>query len=80
MKRTLVIVFILATGCTSTQLTTEHWSLKRTSFLQRMDIPEVSITPDGTATLKGYKTDGGSDIAAAVTAAAVSAAIKSTVP
>lgn len=74
------VVLLLLAGCTTTAVKTEQWELKRTSFLQKLDIPSVSIAPDGTATLTGYKTDGGSEAVAVITAAAVSAAIKSATP
>jgi len=67
-------------GCTTTSVKTEQWELRRTSFLQKLEIPSVTIAPDGTAVMTGYKTDGGSEAAAAITSAAVSAAIKSAAP
>jgi len=67
---------LFGVGCTVTKITTDHWALSRTSFLQRLEIPEVQISTNGTAVLKGYKTDGGNEAAAAIAGAAVSAAIK----
>ncbi len=71
---------MLGAGCTSTTVQAPGWSLKRTSLLQRIDMPELIISTNGTVTLRGYRTDGGSDLAAQVTAAAVSAAVKSAAP
>lgn len=82
MKRFLLAVCLAAvcSGCTVTKIKTEKWELRRTSFLQRLEIPSVTIAPDGTAVLTGYKTDGGTEAAAAITAAAVAAAMKSVTP
>ena len=78
MKLILFIAVVLGLcGCTTTEITTGQWSMKRRSFLQRMDISEVRISTNGTATLTGYRSDGGNDAVAAVTAAAVSAAVNS---
>lgn len=80
LKNLWWLLIILLMGCTVTDLTTEKWHIHRVSFLQRMEIPEVTIETNGTAILKGYKSDGGSDVAAAVTRAAVSEALKSAKP
>lgn len=80
IKNLLWLAGLILTGCTTTTVRTEHWELRRTSFLQRLEIPSVTILPDGTAEMTGYKTDGGTEAAAAITSAAVTAAIKSTVP
>ena len=66
MKRILTLILSALCGCTTTTVETPLWSLHRSSFLQRLEIPEVSIGTNGTATLKGYKTDGGGDAAAAI--------------
>lgn len=73
-------VLVVFSGCTVTKIKTPGWELNRTSFLQKVEIPRVTVGPDGTATLEGYKNDGGNDAVAAITAAAVSAAIKSVAP
>lgn len=76
----LMFVSVICSGCTVTRITSPTWELKRTSFLQKTEIPKVSIQPDGTAVLEGYKNDGGNEAAALITAAAVSAAVKSASP
>ena len=63
------------TGCTSTTVTTPAFTVKRTSFLQRLEMADVSLSTNGTASMKGYKTDGGNEAAAAIVGAAVGAAV-----
>jgi hypothetical protein len=70
-------LLLLQAGCTVTRITTDHWSIRRMSFLQRLEIPEVEFGSNGVAILRGYRSDGGNQAAAAITAAAVTAAIKS---
>lgn len=70
----------IADATTTNVVTPTTWTVRRTSVLQRMDIPLLQIRADGTVTLQGYRTDGGADAAATVAAAAVSAAIKSVKP
>lgn len=69
---------LVASG--STNAVPFSWTLRRRSFLQRMEIPLLQIHPNGTVELQGYRTDGGVDAAAAVAAASVTAAIKSAKP
>lgn len=76
MKPLLILLPLALCGCTGTKVETETWPLSRTSFLQRVQIPEVAITTNGTVTLKDYTNDGGNEAAAAVAAAAVSAVLK----
>lgn len=80
MKSILPIILTILTGCTQTVVTTPNWTLRRTSVLQRMEVPLVHVATNGTVTLRGYRTDGGADAAATVAAAAVNAAIKSVAP
>lgn len=74
------LLLLLCAGCTQTVVTTPTWTLRRTSVLQRMEVPLVRVATNGTVTLRGYRTDGGADAAATVAAAAVNAAIKSVAP
>lgn len=79
--RLLPLLLLLSLcGCTITVVKTPQWTLRRVSFLQRIEMPLVQVSTNGTVTLKGYATDGGIDAAAKVTEAAVSAAIKSVKP
>lgn len=78
--KSLPLVLLLCVGCTQTVVTTPNWTLRRTSVLQRMEVPLVHVATNGTVTLRGYRTDGGADAAATVAAAAVTAAIKSVAP
>lgn len=55
------VALLTLNGCTSTNLEADTFKLKRTSFLQRIDIPEASIGTNGTVSIKGYKTDGGNE-------------------
>jgi hypothetical protein len=71
----LSLLTLLLCSCTVTQVTTPNWSLHRTSLLQKMEVPSVRFTANGEAEMSGYKSDGGADTAAVITAAAVSAAI-----
>ncbi len=81
MKTTLALLAALALcGCTVTEIQSDTWTMKRRSFLQRMDIAEVTVGTNGMATLRGYKNDGGNEAAANITAAAVSAAVKAMKP
>lgn len=70
-------ILLLACGCTTTDIDTPTWKLHRISFMQKLEIPKVTIGTNG-ATLEGYKNDGGSDgvakIAGEVTKQAISAA------
>lgn len=78
--RYLLLFFL--TGCTSTTITVTStgWTMKRTSFLQKVEIPKIKVATNGVLTVEGYKSDGGNEAAAAIAAAAVSAAMKSVVP
>lgn len=84
MKHAMIMIgtvaAVLLSGCTSTHVKTDTWELKRTSFLQKIEIPAVEIAPDGTTKLAGYTTDGGSEATAAIVNAAVSAAVKAAIP
>lgn len=39
----LLALLALTSGCTVTHSTTEMWQVRRTSFLQRVEMPEVQI-------------------------------------
>ena len=72
----LCFVLVFANACTVTRVKTPHWEMTRTSFLQKVGIPSLAVATNGTVELRGYKNDGGTEAAAAITAAAVSAALK----
>jgi hypothetical protein len=76
----LALALLLAAGCTRTSIKTPTWSMDRVSFFQRVEVPTMSIATNGTATLRGYRNDGGSEAAAAIAAAATAAAVKSLKP
>lgn len=85
LKRGAILIVLAAClGCTRTEVTmhpgTRVWTLKRSSFLQRVEIPKVTFTPDGSASLSGYKNDGGNEALAAAVSAAVTAAVQSATP
>lgn len=75
MKGILAIIPLLV-GCTVTNVSGPGWTLHRTSFLQQVSAMEVTISSNGTATLKGYGNDGGVQTVAIITAAAVEAGVK----
>jgi len=81
---TFALGLVLATtGCTFTKVSRKpdgSWAIRRVSFLQKVEIPEVEIGTNGTTLLRGYRSDGGNQAAAAVTEAAVTAAIKGMKP
>lgn len=72
------IFLLLLCGCARTQILVKpsQWELRRTGFLQKLEIVEVKIATNGTVTIKGYKNDGGNEAAAAITEAAVKGAVK----
>lgn len=84
MKRIAFIIALACLGCTRTEVTmnpeTRVWNLKRSSFLQRVEIPEVKFSPNGSASLSGYRNDGGNEALAAAITAAVTAAVQSATP
>lgn len=54
--------------------------MHRISFLQRVEIPSLTVKTNGEIVLSGYTNSGGTEALSAVTQAAVSAAIKSVKP
>ena len=78
MKRLFALGAVVALcGCTRTKVATPFWTMERSSFLQRVEVPQLTIATNGTATLSGYKNDGGNEALASAVSAAVSAAINS---
>lgn len=75
-KWTVLLLGLLASGCTQTVVTTEHWSIKRISVLQRAEIPSVIIATNGQAELHGYKTDGGAEVIGTAVGTAVTTYLK----
>lgn len=74
-------MLLLCVGCTQTEFVGQNGvRLKRTSFLQRNEIGLVEVKPNGTATMKGYKNDGGNEAVAAAVRAAIEAAAASVAP
>ena len=60
-----VVGLLLTTGCTSTDMEgpNDSFHLRRTSVLQKHEIPKLEITTSGSNTttrLEGYSNDGGS--------------------
>lgn len=80
MKRLILwLILVAAAGCTRTEFTAEG-GFKRSSFLQRIEFGEVTVRPDGSITLKGYRSDGGNEALAVAVTAAVTAAVESAKP
>ncbi len=75
-----LLLLPLLAGCTLTNIEGPNFHMHRLSFLQRIEWKRASISTNGNMTLSGYDTDGGVEAAAAITAAAVSAAIKGAKP
>lgn len=75
-----VALLCLVTGCTSTKVSTPFWSMERQSFLQRVEVPQLTISTNGTATLSGYRNDGGNEALGVAVGAAVAAAVKAAKP
>lgn len=81
MKITLALLAALALcGCTKTKVSTPFWSMERTSLFQKVEVPQLTISTNGTATLSGYRNDGGNEALGVAVSAAVSAAVKSMKP
>jgi len=78
--RLLLLLVVSLCGCTSTTVTTPQWTVRRISFLQKLEVPNLVIGTNGTVTLQGYSNDGGLSALSKVTEAAVSAAVKSLKP
>ncbi len=77
MRTFLFLAAVCLCGCTVTRFSSGQWELERRSFLQRVELGRVSIATNGTASLDGYKNDGGNEALASAVSAAVSAAINS---
>jgi hypothetical protein len=76
LKKLLVTSILAAgAGCTHTTVETPTLKLSRISFLQRVEIPGLAVSTNGTITLTGYTNEGGADAAAKIAGAAVSAAV-----
>jgi hypothetical protein len=78
MKSAIVIaaMMMLAGGCTQTKITTPTWSMKRVTFLQRTDVPKITVLDDGSIEVEGYSNDGGNGAISAAVEAAVRGAVK----
>lgn len=53
-------------GCTSTKVTTEHWTVERVLVLQEVEIPHLTVTEDGRVEITDYTNDGGEKLAAQI--------------
>jgi hypothetical protein len=79
MKKLSPILFsilLLASACTTTQ----YKDFKRTSLLQKTDIGEITVKPDGTIILKGYANDGGGEAVNGIVRSAVEGAVRGAKP
>lgn len=80
MKR-FIPLLLLCVGCTQTEFVGQNGvRLKRTSFLQRNEIGLVELKPNGTATMKGYKSRGDVEMLGAAFEAGMNAAANKAVP
>ena len=73
MKSIILVSLLALAGCTMTKINGVNWEMQRISFLQSPEIQGVTIAPDGSAELKGYKN--GDNISQAI-GEAVGVAIK----
>jgi hypothetical protein len=64
LQRYLLTLTILGltVGCTHTKFTGGNWTMDRTTVLQKVEIGDVSVSTNGTASLKGYQNDGAQQI------------------
>lgn len=77
MKSAIAIAaMMLAGGCTQTKIQTPTWSMTRLTFLQRTDVPKITVLDDGSIEVEGYSNDGGNGAIAAAVGAAVKAAVR----
>ena len=78
MKRVLIagLAVALLSGCTQTRITTPTWSLTRVSFLQRTEVPQITVLTDGSIEVQGYSNDGGNAAIGAIVEAAIRGAVK----
>jgi len=60
------LLAFLAPGCTQTKVTAPTWGLSRITFLQQVQVPQLTIGTNGTAELKGYANDGGQQVTLAI--------------
>ena len=83
MKHTLTLIVLLSiVGCTRTEFSRTApgaWKLKRSSFLQKLEIPDLAISSNN-VTMKGYANDGGNQALGIAVSAAVEAAVKGAKP
>jgi hypothetical protein len=77
MKSAIAIAaMMLAGGCTQTKIQTQTWSMERVTFLQRTDVPKITVLDDGSIEVEGYSNDGGNQAMQAIVTAAVKAAVR----
>ena len=77
MRSVVVIAaMMMLAGCTQTRITTPTWSMERVTFLQRTDVPKITVLDDGSIEVEGYSNDGGNGAIAAAVEAAVKAAVR----
>jgi hypothetical protein len=75
-KTVLSTLLLALCGCTATRVRTDHWQLSRVSVGQKMEIPTVTISADGSAAVTGYQSDGGAATVNAAVIGAVTAALQ----
>jgi hypothetical protein len=75
MKTILCAALLLLAGCTSTEFSMGTCTVKRTSFLTKTGIGEVSISTNGTARMIGYEQAGDAAMASAIAEGAAKGAV-----
>ena len=76
MRCAIVIAELMMAGCTQTKIQTPTWSMERVTFLQRTDVPKITVLNGGSIEVEGYSNDGGNQATAAIVTAAVRGAVK----
>lgn len=75
MKRIIPLIALCLCGCSTTTLQMGSTTLKSTSFLQKRSIAEVVIRTN-TATMKGYRGAGDTEMLRALAEGAAEGAVK----
>ena len=77
MKSAIVIAAIMMlAGCTQTRITTPTWSMERVTWLQRTDVPKITVLDDGSIEVEGYSNDGGNGAISALERIAAGGAVR----
>ena len=76
----LLLLLFLLCGCTYTSFNPSTGTFKRLSILQKVEVPHLTITTNGTVTLKGYANDGGGEATGVIVGHAVEGVVRGMKP